>query len=245
MIKLNSTFRILGLMVLVLILLAGGNLACKKAQEEAAGEEGVAVKEGEVTFDGQVKVAFGQYMYVPNLRGFDIVVQGALNSGSLSDLVGREIKGTGFFKPERPSIMIADTLEVKNENGEWTPIFTRSEEATLTDFIDLKMRDEFEALPGLAYNKADVWEGKAQTRVYGLLEGEPGSSKIVVFDDKDKEIGRILVDSMTDFARYYILKLRLFDKFWFYLKVKDTVDWASRRRSREMFHADVVFAGLF
>jgi hypothetical protein len=54
-----------------------------------------------------------------------------------------------------------------------------------------------------------------------------------------------LVDNFTDFGNYYLKKLRLFDKFWFYMNVKETIDWSERRRTREMFHADVVFAGLF
>ncbi|MBU1338330.1 MAG: hypothetical protein KKD56_04595 [Acidobacteria bacterium] len=50
---------------------------------------------------------------------------------------------------------------------------------------------------------------------------------------------------MTDFADYYIKKLRLFNEFWCYLNVKETVDWGTRRRTRELFHADLLFAGLF
>ena len=50
---------------------------------------------------------------------------------------------------------------------------------------------------------------------------------------------------MTDFANYYIHKLRLFDRFWVYLNVKDTVDAKVRRKTRELFHADVLFAGLY
>ena len=47
------------------------------------------------------------------------------------------------------------------------------------------------------------------------------------------------------FAGSTLEKLGHFDKFWFYLDVKETVDWSQRRRTREMFHADVIFAGLF
>ena len=56
---------------------------------------------------------------------------------------------------------------------------------------------------------------------------------------------KILVDNETDFARYYIKKLSLFKEFWFYLEVKTTVDVKVRRKSRELFHADVLFAGLY
>ncbi|MEW5902504.1 MAG: hypothetical protein AB1715_13645, partial [Acidobacteriota bacterium] len=59
------------------------------------------------------------------------------------------------------------------------------------------------------------------------------------------EIGKVLVDGVSDFANYYIKKLRLFDRFWFYLNIKESVDVKVRRRTRELFHADVVFAGLY
>jgi hypothetical protein len=53
------------------------------------------------------------------------------------------------------------------------------------------------------------------------------------------------VDSFSDYAQFYLQKLSLFEQFWFYLEVKDTVEWRARRRTREMFHADVLHAGLF
>jgi hypothetical protein len=77
--------------------------------------------------------------------------------------------------------------------------------------------------------------------VHGKLVG----STIIVTDEKGKEVGKILVDSTTEFANYYIQKLKLFDKFWFYIDIKETVDAKVRRKTRELFHADVIFAGLY
>ena len=48
---------------------------------------------------------------------------------------------------------------------------------------------------------------------------------------------------MSTYADYYVTKLRLFDKFWFYVKIKDTVD--RRTRTKEIFHADIFDVGLF
>jgi len=39
--------------------------------------------------------------------------------------------------------------------------------------------------------------------------------------------------------------LRLFNRFWFYLDIKDTVDKKVRLKTKELFHADVLLAGLF
>jgi len=68
---------------------------------------------------------------------------------------------------------------------------------------------------------------------------------IVLSDDKGKETAKIVVDSITTYSSYYLQKLRLFDKFWFYLNIKDSVDKKIRPRTKEIFHADVVGVGLF
>jgi len=63
--------------------------------------------------------------------------------------------------------------------------------------------------------------------------------------DKDIELGKIIVDDFTDYALYYMKKLKLFDRLWFYIAIKDTVEWKVRQETRELFHADVLFVGLF
>ncbi len=80
-----------------------------------------------------------------------------------------------------------------------------------------------------------------------VTEGEEEKEifRIIVRDALDKEVGKIIVDNFTDFSQYYIKKLKFFDKLWFYFTVKDTVEWKVRRKTRELFHADVLFNGLF
>ena len=237
--------RILGL-VLIAFMLVAGPIACKKAAEATAEDEGLAVKEGVIEFEGEVKVAEGKYLYVPQVRGFDLVVQGELTSGTLSDLVGKVIKGEGTFLPERPSVLAVDEVQLQNEAEGYDVVFTRTEEVILDDYLDVSSRDGFEMLEELAYNKVEGWEGKEQAKVFGQLQvQEDGTAKILITDDRGRDVGTILVDNMTNFARYYVEKLNLFTKFWFYMNIGESVDWSSRRRSRELFHADVLFAGLY
>jgi hypothetical protein len=250
--KIVQTFS-LGLLALLLVI--GGSISCKrKAGEKAApGEEGMMAKEGIIGFEGVVKVAVGKYLFVPEASGFDIIVQGPLESDDISTLVGKEVRGKGAFSPESPSILIANNIEVKESGRNWRTIFTRTEEFEIDDYLDLKERDEFQVLKGLSFEKKEGWEGVEKAKVYGKLETETVTegdeekeiSRIIVLDDKDKEVGKIIVDNFTDFSKYYLKKLRFFDKLWFYLTVKDTVDWRIRRRTRELFHADVLFNGLF
>lgn len=246
--NLYTLFRILGLTILVFVLIAAGNIACKKeaeAPKAAQEEEGIAIKEGVIEFDGTVKMAVGKYAFVPEAKGFDIVIQGNLESGDSSSLIGKEIRGKGEFSPERPSILIANSIEMKNEAGTWQPVFTRSEDVVLEDYLDLKARDAFPVLDKVSYDKKDAWEGKGKVKIYGKLETGENAKTIAVFDEKGKLAGKIIIDSVTDFGQYYMNKLRLFDQFWFYIAVKDTFDWKIRRKTLEMFHADVLFAGLF
>jgi hypothetical protein len=220
-------------------------VACQKAEQGDTEEEGADIQEGIMPFEGIVKAVVGKYVFLPEASGFDIVIQGNLESGDIQDLIDKEVRGEGDISPDTPSILIANTLEIKGDAGDWTNVFTRTEEVDLDDFLDLNDREEYVAPGDLSYDKKDVWEETEKLKIYGKLEKNDNGDKIVVFDDEGEEIGRILVDSFTDFSQFYLEKLWHFDKFWFYLIVKETVDWSQRRRTREMFHADVVFAGLF
>jgi hypothetical protein len=236
--------RLIGSMLIAILLIAFGSIACQRAEQGEAGEE-AGIREGIMPFEGTVKSVVGKYVFLPEASGFDIVIQGNLDSGDIGDLVDKEVRGEGEISADVSSILVANTLEVKGTSGDWTNIFTRTEDLVLEDFLDLSDREEFVVLAGLSYDKKDVWEENVKAKVYGKLEKNDEGDKIVVIDEEGKEIGTVLVDSYTDFCRFYLEKLGRFDKFWFYLDVKETVDWSQRRRTREMFHADVIFAGLF
>jgi len=233
----------LGITVLAFFLVMG-TVSCGTT-EESVGEESLAVKEGVIEFEGTVKVAVGRYVFIPEARGFDIILQGDIEGG-IEGLVGKEVKGEGEYSPEIPSILIANSLDVKDASGEGMNVFTRSEDVMVPEWMTQQGRDEvFAVLVDLEYNKNEGWEGKEKAKVFGRLEQNEDMLNIVVLDNKDREIGRIIVDNMDDHAVFYIKKLDLFDKFWFYMDVKETVEWNTRRRSRELFHADVLFAGLY
>lgn len=253
--KQEKIVRTLSFSLLALLLVIGGSISCKKkaGEEMALGKEGHLAKEGIIPFEGVVNVGFGKYLFIPEASGFDIIVQGTIEPGDVSTLVGQEIKGNGAFSPQRPSILIANDIEVKESGRGWRNIFTRTEEFVIDDYLDLEARDEFQVLKNLAYDKKEGWEGIEKAKIYGKLETETvteGEEEkenfwIVILDEKNNEVGKIIVDNFTDFSRYYIRKLRFFDKLWFYITVKDTVEWRVRRRTRELFHADVLFNGLF
>jgi hypothetical protein len=243
--KVDKISRIMGIVLLAFLLAFFGSVACQKAEEGETVEEAEGVQEGIMTFEGTAKTIVGKYMFLPEASGYDIVIQGSLESGTLEDLIGKEVRGEGDISPDTPSILVVNTMEIKGDNGNWTNIFNRTEEPVLEDYLNLNDREEYPAFDDLTYDKKDIWEQTEKAKVYGRLEKNDAGDKIVVLDEDGKEIGKILVDSYTDFCRYYLEKLGNFDKFWFYLNVKDTVDWSQRRRTREMFHADLVFAGLF
>ncbi len=236
------------------ILMVTGSISCKQATEEETAEQDITVvKEGINEFEGVVKVGFGKYFFIPGAQGIDMVVQGQLESGDASSLIDQGVRVSGEFSPERPSILVVDTIEVKESERQYRNIFTRTEEAVLDDYVDTKAREEFEVLKDLDYRKKEGWEGKQKAKIYGKLEkttvteGEEEKDvySLIVLDGEERQPKKILVDNISDYTQYYLEKLRLFDQFWFYLEMKETVDWRVRRRSRELFHADVVFAGLY
>jgi hypothetical protein len=253
--KQERIIRTLSFTLLAFLLVIGGTISCKKkaGEEMAMGEEGLVAKEGIIPFEGVVNVGVGKYLFIPEVSGFDIIIQGSIESGDVSTLVGKEVKGRGAFSPARPSILIANDIEVKESARNWMNVFTRTEEFAIDDYLDIEARDEFQVIKTLSFDKKEGWEGIEKAKIYGKLETETVTEgeeekeifRIIVLDEKDNEIGKIIVDNFTDFSQYYIKKLRFFDKLWFYFTVKDTVEWSVRRRTRELFHADVLFNGLF
>jgi hypothetical protein len=212
----------------VVISLAG--TACQK-KAAATVETAKAVTE----FQGTVRAALGRYMYLSSAQGFDIVLPGF----DAATLVGKTITVKGNLLPDHPPIFLADSVI---NNGQ--TIYNRAQDFQAEDFVEVKAR---EAVPALAISgiaKPEEWEGKPQGKIYGKLE-KGDVNHIVIADDKGKPLAAIIVDSISIYSNYYIQKLRLFDKFWFYLKVKDSVDKKVRPKTKEIFHADVFGVGLY
>ncbi len=249
---------ILGLSLLTLLfLVTSATVACKQAaspsaeasgQQEAAPEAATSgIKEGLNEVTGTVKTGLGPYLYVPTVQGFDVAVMGQVDGGDASGLVGKEIRIRGEFNRERPNLLVALGIDVKEGENQWRNVFSTTDKSLPQDFFDQKTRLEYQELNITSVNKSEDWEGKGKGKVMGKLV--PGTNNqgpwISVADEKGKEIGKIIIDNMTEFTDYYIKKLRLFDNFWFYFTIKESVDRRLRARNRELFHADVVFAGLY
>lgn len=225
------------LLSLALLVALGGAVSCqKKAAEGQAAEVQKAVNE----FDGTVRAALGRYMYLSTAQGFDIV----LPDFDAATLVGKNVKIKGNLLTDHPPIFLADSVELKDASGAGSNVYTRSREFQPEDFVEFKSREAVPALAITGVAKPEEWEGKAQGKVYGKLQ-KGDVTYIVLSDDKGKETAKIIVDSVTTYANYYLNKLKLFDKFWFYLNVKDSVDKKIRPKTKEIFHADVIGAGLF
>jgi hypothetical protein len=219
-------------LILSLAILAGTMACQKKAAESSAAEVQKAVTE----FDGTVRAALGRYMYLSTAQGFDIVLPGL----DAATLMGKTIKVKGNLLLDHPPVFLADSVET----GPGVSAYTRSQEFQSEDFIEFKAREGVPALAVTGVAKAEEWEGKGLGKVYGKLQ-KGDVNYIVLSDDKGKEMAKIVVDSTTTYSSYYLQKLRLFDKFWFYLKIKDSVDKKVRPRTKEIFHADVMGVGLF
>ena len=253
--KPEKAAQILGLSIFAFLLVAVGNIACKKeaVEEVVQEEESTGIKEGLNEYEGTVKVGIGKYLFIPEIEGFDVIVQGQIGSGDLSSLVDKEVRGEGIFASDRPAILVAQSIEVKESESEWRTVFTKTEEFVLDDYMSQNEREGFQILSDLSYDKKESWEGKEKGKILGRLEKETVTEgeeekdiyRIIVFDEETQVMTKIVVDTITDFALYYKNKLRLFEEFWFYITIKDTIEWSIRRRTREMFRADVVFCGIF
>jgi hypothetical protein len=223
-----------GILILSLAILVAfaGTMACQKKAETPAAEAQKSVNE----FEGTVRAALGRYMYLSTASGFDIVLPGF----DAATLIGKTVKVKGNLLLDHPPVFLADSVET----SPGVSVYTRSQEFQAEDFVEMKVREAVPALALTGIAKPEEWEGKGNVKVYGkLLKGDVNT--IVVSDDKGKEMAKIIVDSVSTYSNYYIQKLRLFDKFWFTITVKDSVDKKIRPRTKEIFHADVLGVGLF
>lgn len=228
--------RKIAVLILSICLVAFGFLAsaCQQKAEKTATEQ---VQKPQNVYEGTVKYAVGKYMYIPTAQGFDVILEGF----DAASLLGKDVRVHGEVLLDKPWVFRADSAEVKEASGAYTQVFTRTAELDLSQAIDLQAREGYPTLTITTYKRADEWASKDKGKVFGKLQ----DSSIIVLDAKGKEVGRVIVDSMTDFAKYYLAKLRLFDNFWFYLNIKDTVDARTRNKTKELFHADLVLVGLF
>ena len=243
-----SSKRIIGIFGLILgivFLMAGGMFGQEKTEAAKAGEEQAAPAKPANEFEGTVKISLGKYFYLPSAQGFDLAVQGQIESGDASTLTGKDVKVKGELLTDKPSIFRVDSIELKDASGSFRNVFTRTQDLVLDDYLDPLARDSFQELKITSALKNEEWEGKGNVKVYGKIQKGTPPAIILLTDEKNKEVGKIIIDKFTDYANYYMNKLRLFDKFWFYLNIKDTVEKKVRTKSRELFHADIIFCGLY
>lgn len=202
-------------------------------------------------YEGVVKAAVGHYLYIPQAQGLDIFVAGTI-PGGLENLVGKEVRIKASPIADKANLILAESIEIK-EGTTYTSVYTRSAEPDYAGYLNPRDREEYVALNITNINKPEEWEGKAKVKVYGKLQTskvkEGGQEKdvthIVLTDRKGKEIGRVIVNGISEYANFYLKKLRLFDRFWFYLDVTGQVDKRVRARTRELFSGNVVFCGLY
>ena len=190
--KMDKVSRFLGVILLSFLLVAFGSVACKKAGEGETGEEAAGIQEGIMPFEGTVKAVVGKYVFLPEASGFDIVIQGNLESGDIQGLIDKEVRGEGDISPDTPSILIANTLEIKGDTGDWTNVFTRTEEVGLEDFLDLNDREEYIAPGELSYDEKDVMTKLKDALDFNLRPS--GRRRIIQLGLDSESIANQLID---------------------------------------------------
>jgi hypothetical protein len=241
-----------GALALLWIMTAG--TACKQAAQPAApgekgappAKEGNTILEGLNEITGTVKSALGKYFYISELPGFDFVANGKIENGDTSVLLGKDVKVKALFRRETPTFLVVQSIDVKEGTG-YRNVFNSTETALPEDCFSQKMRADYEELKITNITKSADWEGKTKGKVQGkLITGADGKvTGISILGDGTKELAKVIVDNVTEYANYYVKKLRLFDTYWFYLNIKDSVPANARAKAKEIFHADLVFTGLY
>jgi hypothetical protein len=120
MVSSKRIIGIFGLILGVVFLMAGGMFGQEKTEPAKAGEEQAAPAKPTSEFEGTVKIGLGKYFYLPSAQGFDIAVQGQIESGDASTLTGKDVKVKGDLLADKPSIFRADSIELKDASGSFS-----------------------------------------------------------------------------------------------------------------------------
>ena len=248
---------IAGLSFLALVLISSG-IACKKAGEAGASpaeggaaavepQAGSGIKEGLNEVTGKVKTALGNYFYLPQVPGFDFSVTGQIQGGDATTLIDKEVVVKALFNRQEPNLLVAQSIDLK-DGAVPTNVYTTTDPASPGDHFTQIKRAGYAEIKVTNLNKSEDWEGKGKGKAFGKLIPGPNNqgNYISILDPaNDKETAKVIVDSLTTYASYYIKKLRLFDTYYFYLTIKDSVAKNLRAKAKEIFHADVVAIGLY
>ncbi|MCX6565967.1 MAG: hypothetical protein NTW38_06020 [Candidatus Aminicenantes bacterium] len=247
--------KLVGLSLVALLVMMSAVACGKKAAAPAATEgeiaqtadAGLAIVIGLNTVAGTVKNAKGNYFYMDEVPGFDVAVTGPVEGGDATALIGKPVRIKGLFNKDVPNLLVAQSIEIKEGEQQYKSVYASTDASAPQDFFNQKTREEYASLALTKIDKSEDWEGKGKGKVFGILiPAAAGQNALIsVLGADDKEIGKVIVDSETNCAAYNSEKLRLFEKRWFYLSIKDSVDKKLRAKNKEMFRADVVFIGLY
>jgi len=247
--------KLVGLGLVALLVMTSAVACGKKTAAPAATEgevapaadTGLAIVIGLNTVAGTVKNAKGNYFFMDEVPGFDVVVTGPVEGGDATALIGKPVRVKGLFNKDLPNLLVAQSIEIKESEQQYKSVYASTDASAPADFFNQKTREEYSDLVITKFDKNAEWEGKAKGKVFGtLLPAAAGQNAFIsVLGADGKEIGKVIIDSRSSYAVYYSEKLRLFEKNWFYLNVKESVDKKLRAKNKEMFHADVVFIGLY
>jgi len=247
--------KLVGLSLTALLVLTSAVACGKKAAAPAAAEgevapasdAGLSIVIGLNTVAGTVKKAKTNYFFMDEVPGFDISVTGPVEGGDATALIGKAVRVKGLFNKDLPNLLVAQSIEVKEGEQQYRSVYASTDASAPQDFFNQKTRDDYPPLALTKIDKSEDWEGKGKGKVFGtLLPTASGAGAFIsVLGAEDKEIGKVIVDSQSNYSAFYAEKLRLFEKKWFYLSIKDSVEKKLRAKNKEMFHADVVFIGLY
>jgi hypothetical protein len=247
--------KMVGLSLVAFLVMTSAVACGKKAAAPAAPEgeiaqateAGLAIVIGLNTVAGTVKNAKGNYFFMDEVPGFDISVTGPVEGGDATALIGKPVRVKGLFNKDLPNLLVAQSIEIKQSEQQYKNVYTSTDASAPADFFNQKTREEYPDVVITKFDKNEEWEGKGKGKVFGtLIPAAAGQNAFIsVLGADGKEIGKIIVDSESSYAAFYSEKLKLFEKNWFYLNIKESVDKKLRAKNKEMFHADIVFIGLY
>ena len=161
----------------------------------------------------------------------------------INDYNAEKLKDKGLIRvignpaPENKNLIIVDKII---EKGVKTPLYKRLLPADYSDTI-LSDALDYSKLTNIQYNKKAYWEQERfnKARITGRINL---AEKYIEVMEDERIVGKVLVDSLTDYTEFRIKELGQDQEYTFYILRGETVDWKVRKKTKELFHADIIYA---
>lgn len=141
--------------------------------------------------------------------------------------------------PGNPGLRVVEKIIRTGADKKENPIYQRIYSVNYADSM-LPDKIEYNRITRMRYDTKSDWEQPRydKARLIGRINLAEKNIEVL---DNEKIIGKVLISDITDYAIFQLKKQGTQEPYMIYIKRRDTVDWKTRQKTKELFYADIVW----